>query len=85
MTTTQERNAAVLAVLNAATEPLGPTEIARRVDQPWCWYCDSRGPVSPSSAAITPVLRRIEAVRHEGGRYTKPDAKHRIMCSVETK
>lgn len=65
MTTAQERNAAVLAVLKAATEPLGPTEIARRINQPWC----------PQSPAIMPVLRRIGAVRHPGGLYTKPEQK----------
>ena len=64
----EQKNAAVLAVLNAATEPLGPTEIARRVSQPWCIY-EGR---DPNSSAIVAVLRRIGAVRHNGGEYTSP-------------
>ncbi|KQR62627.1 hypothetical protein [Acidovorax sp. Leaf160] len=63
MATTEERNQQVLAVLNAASEPIGPTEIAYRVRRDWAY----------NSAPIVPVLRRIGAVRHPGGRYTKPE------------
>lgn len=68
MTTATEKNAKVLAVLAATSAPLGPTEIARRINEKWC--CDG----FPASAPITPVLRRIGAVRHKGGLYTKPVA-----------
>lgn len=60
-----ERDEKVRAVLMAATEPLGPTEIARRVGEPWCgsgnyWQ----------SAPITPICRRIGARRVGNGKYT---------------
>lgn len=54
----QERNEKVRAVLRAALKPIGPTEIARSIGEPWC---GSLG--YPSSAAITPILKRIGAVR----------------------
>ena len=69
--TSEERNAAVLAVLNATMAPLGPTEIARRINADWCHYGTPR--IYPQSSVITPVLRRIGAVRHKGGLYTKPE------------
>lgn len=62
-----ERDAAVLAVLKRATEPLGPSEVGRRIGQPWCCY-GAYG----TSAPVTPVLRRVGAVRHRGGKYTAP-------------
>ena len=67
MITAQEKNNLVMAVLLAAKEPLGPTEIARRVAHPWFFLgCDGQ------SSAISPVLKRIGAVRHNGGKYTMP-------------
>jgi len=68
-TSAAEREAQVLAVLNSTLAPLGPSEISRRIAQPWC--CDRYG-ASGFSAPITPVLRRVGAVRHPGGLYTKP-------------
>lgn len=67
--TPAERDAAVLAVLQAESKPIGPTEIGRRIGQLWCCYDGHWG----QSSAITPVLRRIGAVRHKGGLYTKPE------------
>jgi len=74
MNTAQEKNEQVLAVLRAATKPMGPTEIAIRIKQPWCcvWGFGPSPAVFGSSAVITPVLRRIGAVRHNGGKYTMP-------------
>ena len=69
MTTAAEKNAKVLAVLAATSDPIGPTEIARRINEQWC--CDAGFAMS---APITPVLRRIGAIRHKGGLYTKPEA-----------
>ncbi len=66
--TAAERNAAVLAVLLSRSEPIGPTDIARAIGEPWCVW-----DFYPASSAITPVLRRIGAVRHKGGLYTKPE------------
>lgn len=65
----EERNAAVLAVLHTAMAPLGPTEIGRRVAQPWSTYSPHQG----NSSAITPILVRIKATRHKGGKWTKPE------------
>ena len=60
-----DRDEKVRAVLEAATEPLGPTEISRRINAPWC-CC--------GSSAIVPVLRRIGAVKVAGrfGKYRMP-------------
>lgn len=69
--TADERDEQVLSVLRAATEPLGPTEIGRRIGQDWSTYGRLHW---GDSAAVTPVLRRIGAVRHAGGLYTAPEA-----------
>ena len=69
MSTPEQKNALVLTVLRAATDPLGPTAIGKQIpSRSW----ESRTPYHPMSAAITPVLRRINAVRHPGGKYTAP-------------
>jgi hypothetical protein len=68
MSTPEQKNALVLAVLKATTRPLGPTAIGDNIPGK-AWNGD---PWSPMSAAIVPVLRRIKAVRHPGGRYTAP-------------
>lgn len=62
------RNEKVRAVLRAATHPLGPTEIARRIGEKWC--CDGY----PLSSAIVPICRRIGAVG-VNGQYTLPPEK----------
>jgi len=36
MSTPAEKNAKVFAVLQAEQKPIGPTEIARRINEPWC-------------------------------------------------
>lgn len=59
------RDEKVLAVLLAAVEPIGPTEIARRINEPWCGE-----PGYYLSSAIMPILRRIRAERHKGGKYS---------------
>ena len=64
-----ERDAQVTAVLEAATEPLGPTEIGLRVNKPWSIFIGT--PSQGRSAAVLPVLRRIGAARHSGGKYAK--------------
>lgn len=66
--TTQERNAVVLAVLKAEGRPIGPTAIARKINQNWCLGPNRPdGPrFLPLSSAIIPVLRRIGAVNHGG-------------------
>lgn len=60
-----ERDEKVRAVLAAATEPLGPTEIARRIGEHWCTIKGRW----PQSNVIVPVLRRIGAVAVAKGRY----------------
>ena len=69
LVSSQERDAAVLAVLISADAPLGPTEIGVRVNASWSTY---GGPHGGKSAAIVPVLRRIGAIRTGAGKYTKP-------------
>lgn len=65
---TDQRNEKVRAVLASTQLALGPTEIARRIDEPWC---KSEGYFQ--SGAIVPVLRRIGAVGIKG-KYTLPAA-----------
>jgi len=62
-----ERNEEVLLVLKHAAEPLGPTEIARRINQSWC--VDGY----PLSSAINPVLKRIGATPTGKGKYKYPE------------
>ncbi len=64
-TETERRNSRVIGVLRASTQILGPTEIARRINESWCFQHGS-----PASSAITPILKRIGAVRHPGGHYS---------------
>jgi hypothetical protein len=62
---TVRREEKVRAVLLAATEPLGPSEIGKRIGEPWCCL-DHWG----MSAPITPICRRIGAIRVGNGKYT---------------
>jgi hypothetical protein len=66
MTTAAERNAAVLAELQKAPNGLTPTEIAVRINQPWC--C----PFGACSAPVSPVLKRIGAVKLRRGVWGAP-------------
>ena len=68
--TAADRNAQVLAVLNTATEPLSPSQIAQAVNQPWCMEGHF-----PSTAAISTVCKRIGAVKAlKFGHWLKPGA-----------
>ena len=60
------RESRVREVLLSSGKVLGPTEIARRINEDWC----GGGFCNPSSAAIVPILRRIGATRHPGGMYS---------------
>jgi hypothetical protein len=70
MTTAQERNEQVLAVLAKADKPLTPTDIAFRIRQPWC-----RHQGWPQSNTISPVLKRIGAFSPSRGKWLHPDKK----------
>ena len=63
-----DRDNKVRAVLDAASEPLGPTEIARRIGDEWCMPGGAEYGI-PMSSVIVPVLRRIGAVG-DRGKYT---------------
>jgi hypothetical protein len=64
--TAAERNAKVRAVLEKATEPMTPTDIAAKINEPWC--C----PYGPTSAPISPVCQRIGAVQPRKGVWELP-------------
>ena len=66
--TTEHRNAAVLRILKAAGGPMTPTSIATMIGESWCCYGKSG-----CSAPISPVLKRIKAVRVGHGRWSKPE------------
>lgn len=68
MTTAQEKNEQVLAVLANAEGPLTPLSIAWRVSKPWCMSCGY-----PASNKISPVLKRIGAVSPARGKWLHPD------------
>lgn len=55
-----DRDNKVRAILEAASEPLGPTEIASRIGDEWCMPGGAEYGI-PMSNAIVPVLRRIGA------------------------
>lgn len=61
----EERAQQVSYVLRTATEPLGPTEIARRINRAWCVMGEY-----PQSAPVVVVLRRIGAKNPKPGKYT---------------
>lgn len=65
MNQAEYRNQRVREVLLASGKVLGPTEIARRIDEDWCKQYGV-----PSSSAILPILKRIGAMRHPGGLYS---------------
>jgi len=73
----EQRLARVVAVLGEINEAIGPTEIARRIDEAWCvMNFDSYGPRSrkrPQSNAINPLLEiliaRGDVAREAGGKY----------------
>ena len=65
MNQAEYRNQRVREVLLASGKVLGPTEIARRIDEDWCKQYGE-----PASSAITPILKRIGAMRHPGGLYS---------------
>lgn len=63
-----ERNAAVLAVLNAEPEKeFSPSEIARKIGQRWCWE-----PGNAKTSVITQILQRIGAKNPRRGVWSKP-------------
>lgn len=57
----EHRNEKVRAVLAESLTPVGPSEIGRRIGEPWC--CGSG---YGYSAPITPVCRRIGAINTKG-------------------
>ena len=80
---TTQRNEAVLAVLRGRERPIGPSDIARQINLPWTMVNMREVPrpgdrVWPNSGSISIVLKRIGAVRHEGGKYTVP-----VRCDGE--
>lgn len=66
-----ERNEKVRAVLAAATGPLSPSEIASKINEPWCCW----GPRAGMSAPISPVCKRIGAVVVKRGQWVLPGSK----------
>ena len=62
----EQRNEKVRAVLRNALRPMSPSQIAAAICEEWCCW-DSK-PAYAKSAAISPVLKRIGAVREIGGR-----------------
>lgn len=63
--TAAERNEKVRKVLASAVRPLSPSEIASKINEPWC--CWARG--AGMSAPISPVLKRIGATAVRRGQW----------------
>ncbi|WP_208935411.1 hypothetical protein [Paracidovorax avenae] len=62
--TSAEKDAAVIAVLRAAEAPLSTADIARRINDVWC-YPD----LVPKTVPVSQSLARIGAIRDEHNRY----------------
>ena len=75
------RDKQVIAILRSAPEPLGPTEIARRIGEPWCLYDGGY----PQSSAINPILKRIGAIRVGSGQYKLKDGEEQIRTKTNRK
>lgn len=60
----EQRNEKVRAVLRNALHPIAPTAIAAAISEEWCCYGGK--PSGASSAASSPVLKRIGAVSVKG-------------------
>ena len=73
-----DRDNKVRAVLEATSIPLGPTEIARRIDEEWCVAGGAGG--YPMSNTIVPVLRRIGAVGDRGKYTLTTEKKPELAC-----
>jgi len=65
-TTKEQRDAAVLAVLKRVKKPIGPTDIARKINKQWCMSEYGTAWAVPASSAISSVLKRIGAVSSAG-------------------
>jgi hypothetical protein len=63
---TEHRGYKVLEVLLKAEKPLGPTEIARLINEPWCVTKSPDGVGYAQSSVIVPILRRGSALTHKG-------------------
>jgi hypothetical protein len=64
MSTAEERNEKVRAVLKAAIAPMTPSQIAEQIKEDWCW---SRW--GSNTAAISPICKRIGAVAVRRGQW----------------
>lgn len=61
----EDRQRLILEVLEEATEPIGPTEMARRINEEWCLPGGY-----PYTAVVCRELKRIPNIRKCGkGRY----------------
>jgi hypothetical protein len=63
---TEHRNNKVREVLRIAVKAIGPTEIARLIDEPWCVDKIEGSGSYPNSSIIVTVLRRIGARTYRG-------------------
>ncbi len=68
--TSAEKDAAVMAVLRSAEAPLTTADIARRVNDVWC-YPD----LVPKTSPVSHALARIGAMRDDRNRYWLGDTK----------
>ena len=66
----EERNEKVRAVLRSTLGPMTPTAIAAAIGEEWC--CWNGKPSGAHSAPISPVLKRIGAVKVVHGKWSLP-------------
>lgn len=66
----KSRQDAIRKVLKEADRPMGPTEIARRVNDCWCYSGGMPGRGYPQSAPVCAELKRMDDVaRESNGRW----------------
>lgn len=68
--TFEEKEAAIMAVLRSAERPLSAADIARRINDAWC-YPD----LVPKTSPVSHALARIGAMRDDRNRYWLGDTK----------
>ena len=64
-----EHTALIVAVMNKSAVPLGPSAIARQLENDGTHWWD----FSPNCRMLVRnILQSIKAVKHPGGKYTSP-------------
>lgn len=81
----KSRQDAIRAVLKEAEKPIGPTEIARRVNDCWCYSGGMPGRGYPQSAPVCAELKRMGDVSRVGRGLYYLRAREELRPSVRSR